>query len=272
MQKREAFPRVGRGILARALRRPRSLALVVLAVVAASGAVTAAAALSGDVPTANNGPVEASVTATDTGTATVTPTSSESATPTATTDNGTPGDEDGSQNDANDDGGATPTDGTGTPGASPSGTATHADPHSNGEGCDDIIHGGTATPGPGGPVGCTVGNSGDHRQNGKTATPTGTATGTPTGTATDSPTPDATDTGTPTASANDPHSNGHGCDDVNPAVTDGQPSHGGPVGCTVGNSGDHRQNGKATSTPDATGTADATGTDVAAPTGHGKKK
>jgi hypothetical protein len=51
--------------------------------------------------------------------------------------------------------------------------------HSNGHGCDDIIHGDGATHGPGGPVGCTVGNSGDHRQNGasggdatSTATPT----------------------------------------------------------------------------------------------------
>ena len=148
-------------------------------------------------------------------------------------------------------------------------------PHTNGHGCDDIIHAEGATPSAGGPVGCTVGNSGDHRQNGKhqaTATPTAT------GSATATPTPDS-DADTKT----DPHANGHGCDDIihGPDATPG--AHGGPVGCTVGNSGDHRQNGQhgngsGTATPTPTSTPDPTATNAASTSGssrsggHGNSK
>ena len=181
-------------------------------------------------------PTDESATPTSAGDATDTPTDAPTETPTGTPTDGT-----------------TPTtapDGSQSPGAAaPADASSTVDPHNDGNGCDDIIHAADRTPGPGGPIGCTVGNSGDHRQNGKnfaTATPTDTAT------ATDTPT-DATPTADATDSA-DPHSNGHGCDDVNPAVTDGQPNHGGPVDCTVGNSGDHRQNGKngGTATPETT--------------------
>ncbi len=64
--------------------------------------------------------------------------------------------------------------------------------------------------------------------------------------------------------------NGHGCDDVNPAVIAHQPSPGGPVGCEVGNSADHRQNGKnfATTTPVPTGTATLAADITATTHGH----
>ncbi len=41
-------------------------------------------------------------------------------------------------------------------------------PHENGKGCDDVLFGSGAPPfaTPGGPAGCEVGNSADHRQNG----------------------------------------------------------------------------------------------------------
>lgn len=130
----------------------------------------------------------------------------------------------------------------------PSGSTTQdasvVEPHANGHGCDDVIHGDDRTPGPGGPVGCTVGNSGDNRQNGAKAASTATATGT------------AASGGTPAAATpagaegDDPHANGHGCDDIL-LGGDATPGPGGPVGCTVGNSGSHRKNGAgaATETP-----------------------
>ena len=48
----------------------------------------------------------------------------------------------------------------------PSDEAT--DPHANGKGCDDVLFGQGEPPfaSPGGPVGCEVGNSADHRKNG----------------------------------------------------------------------------------------------------------
>ncbi len=122
-----------------------------------------------------------------------------------------------------------------TPGPAQEGTAEAQEAHANGDGCDDVLFAATATPGPGGPVGCTVGNSGSHRQNGlehgnKSATATGIASASPSA----SSSPDAT--------RQDPHANGKGCDDVLFAAGR-TPVPGGPVGCTVGNSGGHRQNG-----------------------------
>src|SRR5436190_13311216 len=171
------FRRAGKRLLALAAERPRSLALILVAVLSASGAVTAAAALAGDSPVSADTPQDstptASATPTDGGTASPTGTSTEA---TKSHGHATPGGDEGAKDaddandegDSNDDGGSpTGTPGTpGTPGTTPSATLTGSDPHSNGHGCDDIIHGGDATPGPGGPVGCTVGDSGDHRQNG----------------------------------------------------------------------------------------------------------
>ena len=158
---------------------------------------------------------------------------------------------------------------TGTTGASPSASASAtgsaaAAAHSDGHGCDDVLFAdGTKTPTPGGPADCTVGASGDHRQNGKhTATATSSASAT------------ASATASASATGDDPHANGHGCDDV--MFKDGrhQAQPGGPVGCTVGNSGEHRQNGlhghgassptptataTETSTPSVTSTMQATG-------------
>lgn len=134
-----------------------------------------------------------------------------------------------------------------TPTASPEATGTAASgtpaaaaatAHTNGHGCDDIIHGEDGTPGPGGPVGCQVGNSGDHRQNGKKLAD---AAATATETATSTPTPDATPTSA--AEKKDPHDDGHGCDDIIHAEDRTKGTPGGPIGCEVGNSADHRQNG-----------------------------
>lgn len=106
-----------------------------------------------------------------------------------------------------------------------------ANAHENGHGCDDIIHSADASPGPGGPVGCDVGNSGDHRQNGVSDDDEGDDAASP------------EDVATPAEDKTDPHANGHGCDDVNHAGGEHEPTPGGPVGCDVGNSGEHRQNG-----------------------------
>ena len=105
-----------------------------------------------------------------------------------------------------------------------------------------------------------------------TASATMTATGSATDTATDtsSVTPSTTSSTTPTASSTpsasqDAHTNGHGCDDTLFAL--GNPPFamaGGPIGCTVGNSGDHRQNGmngsNASPSPSETPSSTETGT------------
>lgn len=119
--------------------------------------------------------------------------------------------------------------------------ATNA--HENGHGCDDIIHSAGVAPGPAGPVGCDVGNSGDHRQNGVSDEDEGVNDE-----GDDAGTPE--DAATPTEDKTDPHANGHGCDDVNHAVGEHEPTLGGPVGCEVGNSGEHRQNGVDHGAPD----------------------
>lgn len=148
------------------------------------------------------------------------------------------------------------------------GTAQAQAAHANGHGCDDVLFAATATPGPGGPVGCTVGNSGPHRQNGldhgaKSATATVTASASPSA----SPSPGAT--------AQDPHANGKGCDDVLFAAGR-TPAPGGPIGCTVGNSGGHRQNGlhghvAATASPSAAAAGSTSTTSVmdSSTTGNG---
>ena len=256
----------------RALRalanRPRTMLGVAMAVLAAGGAMSVAAAL---VPEASTNSLVGSsaVSASSVASTSTVTASSTSGTASASTPNTSEGGGEGDSNNGESTGGntlgaaalagiASATAGaTGTQSASGASAAAHT----NGHGCDDIIHAEDRTPAPGGPVGCEVGNSGEHRQNGKTATATatGTATATPSGTAAASP-----------AGASDPHANGHGCDDVNPAVIDHQPSHGGPVGCTVGNSGDHRQNGAgaATSTATASGTAAASTTGTPVPHGN----
>lgn len=141
---------------------------------------------------------------------------------------------------------------TGTPEPLSAAMAAHTD----GNGCDDVLFAdGMHAPTPGGPADCTVGNSGEHRQNGRRFA-TGTASATADASASPSPTASSTATG--------PHANGKGCDDV--LFKDGArpPVKGGPAGCTVGNSADHRQNGKEkgtpTAEPSATETASATAT------------
>lgn len=246
----------------------RSILGPALAVLAACGAMTAAAALTPEPATSSASKTSAFTTSASTSSATATGTSTPT---TATAPASAIGDE------GADSGGEGGGESASTVGSTPGGTASAKlkastatgtggaaaaanDPHANGKGCDDIIHAEDRTPAPGGALGCTVGNSGDHRQNGKTAT--STATPTATGTAAASPTGEKAD----------PHANGHGCDDVNPAVIDGTPSHGGPVDCAVGNSAGHRQNGKnaATATPAPAGSEPAAATATSGTTnGHG---
>jgi hypothetical protein len=139
--------------------------------------------------------------------------------------------------------------GAATATAAAASTTGAKDPHSDGNGCDDVNE-----QQPGGPQGCEVGNSAEHRKNGanKTATATGTAA------SSETPASDATAaaTGTAATEAKDPHSDGNGCDDVN------EHKPGGPQGCDVGNSAGHRKNGNnnsgtATATPEPGGTAAA---------------
>ena len=118
------------------------------------------------------------------------------------------------------------------------GSQASADAHANGHGCDDVNPAVlTGTPAPGGPVGCSVGNSGDHRKNGAAADANAGVDAGP-------GVQVGAGVGAGAGASAEAHANGLGCDDVNPAVIDGTPSHGGPVGCTAGNSGDHRQNGQ----------------------------
>jgi len=266
--------------LAQSARRPRYALGATLAVVAACGAITAAAALVGETPTANVGSSSVQEIGTST-TTTSTDTQTQASTASSTVaSSNTPQPAGNSlvvQADATDTSTATAT----ATDTSTAIAATSADPHSNGHGCDDIIHAAAFTPGPGGPVGCTVGNSGDHRQNGVTSTATPTPTDTTTATSTTTAT-DTTTASTATAES-DPHANGHGCDDVNPADLGQGASPGGPVGCTVGNSGDHRQNGTNAATPTMTTTTAAapaaagtpavttTGATGSGNHGHGKK-
>ena len=214
-------------------RSPRNVLGIALALFATFGAITAVAAL-----------VPETIAATATGAAaSETSTSAASATASSTAD---ADDEDSdSESEASATANAT---GSAAANASPSASATKADPHSNGHGCDDIIHAADRTPTPGGPVGCAVGESEGHRQNGKTATAASTSAAT-----------GATSTTSASATKADPHSNGHGCDDIIHAE-DRTPAPGGPVGCTVGNSGDHRQNGAhGAATASETATASGTG-------------
>jgi len=132
--------------------------------------------------------------------------------------------------------------------------------HENGHGCDDLIHAADAAPGAGGPVGCDVGNSGDHRQNGVSDDDAGADAASP------------EDASTPAQDKADPHANGHGCDDVNHANGEHEPTHGGPVGCDVGNSGDHRQNGADHGPADDGSAPSATTGAENAPAGKGPKK
>ena len=245
----------------------RSILGPALAVLAACGAMTAAAALTPEPAAPSASKTSALTTSASTSSATATGTSTPT-TATASAPASAIGDE------GADSGGEGGGESASTVGSTPGGTASASatatgtgvaaaaanDPHTNGNGCDDIIHAEDRKPAPGGALGCTVGNSGDHRQNGKTAT--STATPTATGTAAASPTGEKAD----------PHANGHGCDDVNPAVIDGTPSHGGPVDCAVGNSAGHRQNGKnaATATPAPAGSEPAAATATSGTTnGHG---
>ena len=82
----------------------------------------------------------------------------------------------------------TPNDGTPTPDDGDVADAK-AKPHENGKGCDDVLFAMGEPPfaSPGGPVGCEVGNSGEHRKNGAKATETPV----PDDGAEDEPTPDA---------------------------------------------------------------------------------
>lgn len=125
-----------------------------------------------------------------------------------------------------------------TPSTTPAGGSqtsqgTTNDPHANGKGCDDVnpavtTHTGT----PGGPQGCDVGKSAEHRKNGQNNSQTSQTASA-----------DSSET-SPTGEKADPHANDKGCDDVNPAVTTHTGTPGGPQGCDVGNSADHRQNGQ----------------------------
>lgn len=110
-----------------------------------------------------------------------------------------------------------------------------------------------------GQPGSTPGNTANAPGLNQTDVAAATETPTPGGTPAAGATPDATTTKTP------PHENGKGCDDV--LFANGEPpfaSPGGPVGCDVGNSGEHRKNGaKETPTPDASATPDASETPAA---------
>jgi len=122
--------------------------------------------------------------------------------------------------------------------ASPTDASQTSGPHQNTKGCDDTLFANGSPPfaTPGGPTGCTVGNSGDHRQNGMKSDDSATdaaATSDTTGAA-----------GPKVEDKAGPHANGNGCDDT--LFANGTPpfgTPGGPVGCTAGSSGEHRQNG-----------------------------
>jgi hypothetical protein len=125
----------------------------------------------------------------------------------------------------------------------PAAAATAA--HEDGNGCDDVLFANGEPPfaTPGGPVGCEVGNSADHRQNGVDRDADD-------GEDQDEDTPDEGDDSDdgedsgPSDAATAAHENGKGCDDT--LFANGEPpfaSPGGPVGCEVGNSGEHRKNG-----------------------------
>jgi hypothetical protein len=236
-----------------ARRRPglglKGMAIAAAAIAAPLIAISAAGALTGNdtvgAPVAAVTAAAESLLASDTPVATATTT-------TAATDGN-------NDNDSADE--------TGTAGASPSasasatGSAAAAAAHSNVHGCDDVLFtDGTKTPTPGGPADCTVGSSASHRQNGEQKASTSTSTATTSAAL-------ATSTPSPQDQA-DPHKNGNGCDDV--LFKDGTktPSPGDPVGCTVGNSADHRQNGlhgqattaaTDTTTPAVLGTAPVAG-------------
>ncbi len=254
------------GSLARKIARqlswnPRRVLGVTLAVIAASGAMTATAALMPDAPTAPSGIPSALASSASTTSAAATGSATSAGSPFASST--TVSGESSIESAASTATGIA----SAIAGATGSGTSSAIAAHTNGHGCDDIIHAPDRTPAPGGPFGCEVGNSGEHRQNGKS--PTGTATATPTGTST----PTGTAAASPTGDHADPHANGHGCDDVNPAVIDHQPSHGGPVGCDVGNSADHRQNGKSAATaiavPSSTTASGAATADSTPAASHG---
>lgn len=122
--------------------------------------------------------------------------------------------------------------------ASPTDASQTSGPHQNTKGCDDTLFANGSPPfaTPGGPTGCTVGNSGDHRQNGMKSDDSATdaaATSDTTGAA-----------GPKVEDKAGPHANGNGCDDT--LFANGTPpfrTPGGPAGCTAGSSGEHRQNG-----------------------------
>jgi len=247
----------------------RKAGFTALALAAPLMAMTAAFALAGTVPSSN---LEGSTTATASVTEAVsTDASMHDQTSTEADASGTSTTQPTAQITT----GATATTGaTVTPTTAQEGTAEARDAHTNGHGCDDVLFSAAATPGPGGPVGCTVGNSGPHRQNGlahgaNSATATATATGTASASPSASPSPDATVQG--------PHANGKGCDDVLFAAGR-TPAPGGPIGCTVGNSGGHRQNGlhgnvAATASPSAAAAGSTSTTPVMDSTttgrGHG---
>jgi hypothetical protein len=160
---------------------------------------------------------------------------------------------------------ATPTptanDGSGSGGSgSASATPTEKpDPHANGKGCDDVLFANGEPPfaSPGGPVGCDVGNSGDHRQNGAhqgggtggtpTATPTAGETPTPTGTA---GTTDQPGNGHGNSGGSNGHGNGHNASDTpapetTPVPTGGSTNTGSSGHGNSGSGGDHGNSGNA---------------------------
>ena len=109
--------------------------------------------------------------------------------------------------------------------------------HTNGKGCDDVLFklGQPPFATPGGPQGCDVGSSAAHRKNGQDNSQSAQN-------GNDSSQSSQTSQG-PSAAA---HEDGNGCDDT--LFQAGHPpfgTPGGPQGCDVGSSGDHRQNGQA---------------------------
>ncbi|MCK9519731.1 MAG: hypothetical protein M0R74_12020, partial [Dehalococcoidia bacterium] len=185
-------------------------------------------------------------------TATVDGGGDETATPGTPTETATPDPGETSTTDLSETPGPTET-------VTPPNTAAAA-AHTNGHGCDDVLFANGR--GPGGPIGCDVGNSGPHRKNGvPKETPTGTPAAQEPGTSTP-PTADddgtTSEPGSDSSTAPDPHANGRGCDDV--LATNGR-GPGGPVGCEAGNSGPHRQNGAKNAAPGPTEAASPGTTD-----------
>lgn len=136
-------------------------------------------------------------------------------------------------------------DGTPSPGvAAAAPEATRTPPHENGKGCDDVLFANGEPPfaSPGGPVGCDVGNSGDHRKNGANAAET--------------PAPEGT-AGTPTADTGDDDSGPGGVSHgLGIGHSDDKPGNGQAVGHDV-HEHEPNENGNGPGGPDSGATAGA---------------